>query len=495
MKGIFSLYIILMMPVYCKPSIKRSLLDTVYRINILIRSSDGSVSGSLSITAPSVKFPKQLYSGFQGSVFPTAAPALTGNSPTSCTAVPALPAGLAIDTACTISGTAAVGGAGAVYTVTATNSGGSGTASVRLKVMGTAPFRVYGQNGSFSTGTANNCTGGLGTNGANCLNGPRGIAFDSNDNLYLADGSNHRVLFFPFGSTAASGVYGQNDLNSGTANRGGSTNQNTLNTPQGIGFSPSGELYIADTTNNRVVAYAKNDPSTAVRVIGQNGSYVTSGNAAAIDQFSNPGNITFDSLGNYYIAVISHHRVLYYPAGTSAPTKVYGQQSGNFSCGVGNYTSPACTGGATNQNGLSFPISVSIDPASQDVYIMDQLNQRVLGYGNTGTTVPIKLFGQINLNTGAGTACNQSTFNGGPTDGAFDSNGNLFQTDSGGGNRIIVLEPPYTNLPVRVIGQANFTTCTAGSTASGLSNPQWLEFDSFGNLYISDTGNNRVVVY
>lgn len=483
------------MLLYCRPSLKRTMLDTIFKLNTLSGTSSGSFNpGVPSTSAPSISFPKQLYSGFQGSVFPTAVPSLAGNPPVSCTVSPALPAGLTIDAVtCTISGTPTSSGAGTVYTVTAANAGGTGTAVLKLKVIGGAPFRVYGQNGSFTSGTSN--LGTLAANGPNCLNGPRGLAFDSNNNLYLADGSNHRVLFFPDGSTTATRVYGQNDLNSGPINRGGTTNQNTLNTPQGIALSPSGELYIADTTNNRVVAYAKDDPSTAVRVIGQNGSYTTAGSAATIDQFSNPGNVTFDSAGNYYIAVISHHRVLYYPTGTVTPTKVYGQQSGNFSCGVGNYSTPVCTAGGTNPNGLSFPISVSIDPSNQDVYIMDQLNQRLLGYGNTGTTVPIKLFGQINLSTGAGTSCTQSTFNGGPTDGAFDSNGNLFLTDSGGGNRVFVLEPPYTNLPVRVIGQSNYTTCGSGTTALGLANPQWLEFDSLGNLYISDTGNNRVVVY
>lgn len=480
----------------CRPSLKRAVLDTIFKLNFLGGgSSNGFIPAAPASNLPSVSYQKPLYFGFQGAVFPSAVPAVSGNPFASCTSAPALPAGLSIDTAtCTISGTPTAGGAGTVYTITATGAGGSVTTSVKLKVFGNSPSKVYGQNGSFTTGAPNGCTGGLGTNGANCLSAPRGIAFDKNDNMYLADSGNHRILFFPNGSTAATRVYGQNDLNSGLVNRGGSTNQNTLNIPQGIGLSPSGELYIADSNNNRVVAYAKDDPSTAVRVIGQNGSYTTAGSAATTDQFNNPGNITFDNTGNYYIAVVSHHRVLFYPAGTVVPTGVYGQQSGNFSCGVLNYISPVCTGGTTNPNGLSYPISVTIDPSNQDVYIMDQLNQRVLGFGNTGTAVPAKLFGQINMNTG-GTSCTQTAFGGGPTDGAFDASGNLFVTDSGGGNRIFVLEPPYTNPPVRVIGQTNFTACAAATTAAGLSNPQWLEFDSQGNLYISDTGNNRVVVY
>jgi sugar lactone lactonase YvrE len=360
--------------------------------------------------------------------------------------------------------------------------GNSSKTSFKLKVLGTTAFRVYGTSGAFNTSAANACTGGLAVNGANCLSAPRGLVFDSNDNLYVADSGNHRVLFFQKGNTTATIVYGQNDFNSGGINRGGSTAQNSLRTPQGITFSPTGELYIADADNNRVVVYPKDSNSTANRVIGKTGSFTNNVSGTNIDSFSATGNITFDSQGNFYIADVTNHRVLYYPSGTFTPTKVYGQP--NFITGTSG----------TTQITLSFPISVTVHPTRGDLYLMDQLNKRILFYGTSESTTPSSItFGQT-IYTTSNTACNSTSFNAGPTDAAFDSNDALFFTDSGGGHRVLVMPFPYTSV-TRVFGQTNLVTCNGTSSATGLNNPQWLEFDSFGNLYVSDTGNNRILVF
>jgi hypothetical protein len=55
---------------------------------------------------------------------------------------------------------------------------------------------VYGQGGSFTTNTQNN--GGV---SANTLDTPTGVALDRSGNLYVADGNNSRVLFYPSRST------------------------------------------------------------------------------------------------------------------------------------------------------------------------------------------------------------------------------------------------------------------------------------------------------
>ena len=68
----------------------------------------------------------------------------------------------------------------------------------------TTATRVYGQLGSFTTNTPNN--GGV---SANSFCDPLGVALDSSGNLYVADYGNNRVLFYPAGSTTATRVYGQ----------------------------------------------------------------------------------------------------------------------------------------------------------------------------------------------------------------------------------------------------------------------------------------------
>jgi secreted PhoX family phosphatase len=63
---------------------------------------------------------------------------------------------------------------------------------------------VYGQLGSFTTNYPND--GGI---SANSLHDPDGIAVDSSGNLYVSDQQNSRVLFYPAGSTTATGSTGR----------------------------------------------------------------------------------------------------------------------------------------------------------------------------------------------------------------------------------------------------------------------------------------------
>ena len=82
----------------------------------------------------------------------------------------------------------------------------------------TTATQVYGQGGSFTTNAANN--GGVSANSL-IIRWPS--PWTASGNLYVADRSNNRVLFYPFGSTTATRVYGQGgSFTSNTANNGGS---------------------------------------------------------------------------------------------------------------------------------------------------------------------------------------------------------------------------------------------------------------------------------
>ena len=93
---------------------------------------------------------------------------------------------------------------------------------------------------------------------ANSVYSPYYLAFDPSGNLWVADAGNNRVLKYPapfyFGESA-SVVIGQPNFNSITANLGGE-NANTLSAPYGIAFAPSGSLWISDSANNRVLGFS-----------------------------------------------------------------------------------------------------------------------------------------------------------------------------------------------------------------------------------------------
>jgi hypothetical protein len=115
----------------------------------------------------------------------------------------------------------------------------------------TTAVRVYGQGGSFIICTPN--TGGV---SAGSMQYPFSAVLDHSANLYVADEWNSRVLYFPANSTVAVKVYGQSSFTAGSINGGGDVAVGTLYYPLGVALDASERLYAADWNNNRVVSYA-----------------------------------------------------------------------------------------------------------------------------------------------------------------------------------------------------------------------------------------------
>jgi len=233
----------------------------------------------------------------------------------------------------------------------------------------TTASRVYGQLGNFTSGTANN--GGI---SANSLFFAAGVAVDGSNNVYIADRSNHRVLFYVGTSTTASRVYGQlGNFTSGTwvGRNNGGISANSLFSPVGVAVDGSNNVYISDTSNNRVLFYVGTS-TTASRVYGQLGNF-TSGpsnnGGISANSLSFPNGVAVDSSNNVYIADSSNHRVLIYVGTSTTATRLYGQ--------LGSFTSGTPNNGGISANSLSFPDGVAFD-SSDNVYIADSSNNRVL---------------------------------------------------------------------------------------------------------------------
>jgi sugar lactone lactonase YvrE len=109
---------------------------------------------------------------------------------------------------------------------------------------------VYGQNGNYSSNSANN--GGI---SPDSLNAPSGVAVDRNKGVYIADTGNNRVLYYPSGSTTATRVFGQNGNYTTNAANNGGISASSLNAPQSVSVDYAGNIYIVDTGNNRVLLY------------------------------------------------------------------------------------------------------------------------------------------------------------------------------------------------------------------------------------------------
>jgi sugar lactone lactonase YvrE/uncharacterized protein (DUF2345 family) len=272
----------------------------------------------------------------------------------------------------------------------------------------TTATRVYGQGGSFTSNAANN--GGV---SANSLWEPFAVALDGSGNLYVADYVNNRVLYYPAGSTSATRVYGQGgSFTSGAANNGG-ISANSLDQPTGVALDSSGDLYVADLTNNRVLFYPFGS-TTATQVYGQGGSF-TSGainyGGVSANSLSNPLALTVDPGGNLYVVDRSNNRVLFYPFGSTTPTRVYGQ-GGSFTSNL--LGAAAINGGVgVSANSLADPYGIALD-SSGNLYVSDWLNGRVLEYGSfgnvnvcpSGVSTPAPCNTTVTLSYYAGTATN-----------------------------------------------------------------------------------------
>jgi len=192
---------------------------------------------------------------------------------------------------------------------------------------GTTATRVFGQNGSFTSGGGcNNGTlpGDVRGLGPDSLCGPAGVALDPASNLYVVDQGNNRVLEYntPLarqsgvkgsGDTIADLVFGQNGSFTSTYCGGPIPGPGTLCAPNGVAVDLAGDVYIAD--NIRVLEY--NTPlstdTLADMVFGTNGSFTASNycnigagvndvNGLGPDSLCFPQGVALDLSGNLFVA-------------------------------------------------------------------------------------------------------------------------------------------------------------------------------------------------
>jgi len=90
---------------------------------------------------------------------------------------------------------------------------------------------------------------------------PVDLALDQQGDLVVSDTPNHRILGYPAGSSSAVIVYGQPDFTDSLRNQGGVASADTLSEPLGMVFDTQDNLYLADFANNRILMF--NGPSLA----------------------------------------------------------------------------------------------------------------------------------------------------------------------------------------------------------------------------------------
>jgi YVTN family beta-propeller protein len=373
-----------------------------------------------------------------------------------------------------------------------------------LKYNATSLSGSNGPNAAFVVGHSDFTTTGGGTT-QNKLSFPAaGVAFDQFGNLWVADNQNARVL--EYSAASLSGPNGPNAIRvigqTGFTSSFGGTTQNKFAVssagPRGIAFDQSGNLWVADLLNHRVLEFSAaslsgpNGPN-AIRVIGQT-NFTNSFVNATQNGLSGPLALAFDQSGNLWVvdgtsdpggSTNNNHRVLEYSAsslsGPNGPNAI-------FVVGQPDFTS--ATGGTT-QNRITQPApGIAFDSAG-NLWIPDVAGHRVLEYsaaslsGSNGPNA-IRVIGQTDF-THATPAVSQNGLQY-PTNVAFDAAGNLWVTNTIA-SRVLEysaasLSGPNGPNAIFVVGQSNFVTGTrvsSPSTINHLDLVTGLTFDNAGS--------------
>ncbi len=319
--------------------------------------------------------------------------------------------------------------------------------------------RVYGQHGNLNSYIVNyDGVGGSGLPSADTLSNPTYVALDSTGGIYVADRDNHRVLYYaPDGNTTAERVYGQfgsftlnvtNNDGSGLISGAGNPSADNLGVyALTVAVDPNDALYVADSSNHRVLYFAPDRGTTADRVYGQLGNFASgaknNGGQVSADTLNFPRGMAFSADGGIYIADRDNHRVLYFaPDGDTTADSVYGQ-FGNLGWNIPNNDSDGGSGTPSAQN-LSSPRALVLDN-SGGLYVADSANNRVLYFAADGDTTADWVFGQFGSftsgvanNDGSGAAGQPGAENLSGVQGLALANGKLYISDTNN-NRILIV--------------------------------------------------------
>jgi sugar lactone lactonase YvrE len=332
-------------------------------------------------------------------------------------------------------------------------------------------------NAFAGTGVAGN-SGNGGPAASAELNGPQSIAFDSSGNLLIADGTNNLVRRVSAATAAISTVAGNGTA--GFFGDGGPATSAALGSPRGIAVNSSGSIFVADTGNNRI---REINPLTGVITTiagtGQAG-YSGNGGLATAATLNAPEGIAIDSQGNLFFADTQNDVIREISAATGVITTV----AGNHTAGS------AGDGGAATAAELNQPYGVAVD-SSGNIFIADTGNARIREV-SAATGI---------ISTVAGNGTPGSSGNGGlatsaelnlPQSVVVDPQGNIFIADTG--NDVIREVNATTKRISTVVGTGvpGFSGNGGPATAAELNFPTNLALDSSGDLFFADSQNNEI---
>jgi len=297
------------------------------------------------------------------------------------------------------------------------------------------------------------------------FNNPNSVAVDSSGNVYVSDQNNHRIRkISPTGQVstlAGSGV--------GTFAEGTGTNA-SFKSPQGIAVDSTGTVYVADYANSRIRKILSTGEVSTLAGSGANSFSDGTGTNAS---FRNATGVAVDNSGNLYVADYGSHRIRKIIISTGDVSTIAGSGVGTFADGKGTSAS------------FNYPQAISVD-SSGNVYVADYNNNRIRKIiTSTGDVSTLAGSGANSFSDGTGT--NASFWF--PSGVAVDSSGNVYVGDNAN-NRIRKITS--TGGVTTYAGNGTATFVDGNALSVRISAARGIAFDSYGNAYVADTGNNRI---
>lgn len=330
---------------------------------------------------------------------------------------------------------------------------------------------------------------------------PTDVAMDpSTGKVFVSDSNRSRVLRFSSVAAyqtgaAAEAVLGQATFDGAASNRGGSAGPNTMSVPQGIACDGAGRLWVPDGLNHRVLRFdsaaTKANGADADGVLGQS-SFTLIGAGAGTAGLETPTDISVDATGSLWVADFGNNRVLRF---SSAAGRANGAPA-NQVLGQSTFATDASAGGAA---GMSQPIALFVDGQLR-LWVALFAQHRVLRFDNAAAKgdggSADRVLGQADFDSTATTPITADSLKS-PTGCVLASDGTLWVSDSGNrrvlGYRNAIGKTSGSSADL-VLGQPGFDTADVfGASERSFNESRGLTVGRDGVLLVTDIGFNRIL--